>query len=148
MMGIPIINLNIEQEDRRIFFDSGAKLSYLSEDLLVGTPIGEMEDFYPSIGTYKTNVYKIDVEIGGKVETLTFGLLPSSLRMLLDMSQTKGIIGTELLNKYSIILSNLRKILVLQLSNDEEPFDEHHNLDKKSLRIQDNVTFVRELSLD
>jgi hypothetical protein len=51
--GIPIINLNIKQEDRRIFFDTGAKLSYLSEDLLVGTPIGEMEDFYPSIGTLK-----------------------------------------------------------------------------------------------
>ena len=141
MMGIPIINLNIGHEDRRIFFDTGAKLSYLSEDLLVGTPIGEMEDFYPSIGTYKTNVYKIDVAIGGKVETLTFGLLPLSLRMLLDMGQTKGIIGTELLNKYSIILSNLNKILVLELSNEEEPFDEHHNLDNKSLRISKQFDF-------
>jgi hypothetical protein len=127
IMGIPIINLNIKQEDRRIFFDTGAKLSYLSEDLLVGTPIGEMEDFHPSIGTFKTNIYKIDVVIDGKVETLTFGLLPSPIRMLLDIGQTKGVIGTELLNKYSIILSNLRKILVLQLSNEEESFDEDHN---------------------
>jgi hypothetical protein len=58
---------------------------------------------------------------------LTFGLLPSPIRMLLDIGQTKGVIGTELLNKYSIILSNLRKILVLQLSNEEESFDEDHN---------------------
>jgi hypothetical protein len=144
----PIINLNIEQKDRRIYFDSGAKLSYLSEDLLVGTPIGEMEDFYPSIGTYKTNVYKIDVAIDGKIETLTFGVLPSSIRMLLDMTQTKGVIGTELLNKYSIILSNQRKILVLQLYNEEDSFDEHHNSDKKSLPIQNKLTLARELSLD
>jgi len=148
IMGIPIINLNIKQEDRRIFFDTGAKLSYLSEDLLVGTPFGEMEDFYPSIGTYKTNVYKIDVVIDGKIEPLTFGLLPSSIRMLLDMGQTKGIIGTELLNKYSIILSNLRKVLVLQLSNEEESFDEHRNLDNNSSRLQNNSTVIPELSLD
>jgi hypothetical protein len=148
IMGIPIINLNIKQEDRRIFFDTGAKLSYLSEDLLDGTPIGEMEDFYVSIGTFKTNIYKIDVIIDGKVETLTFGLLPSSIRMILDIGQTKGVIGTELLNKYSIILSNLRKILVLQLSNEEESFDEHHNSDNNSFRIQHNLPFIRELSLD
>ena len=138
LMGIPVITLNIGQKDRRIIFDSGAKLSYLSEDLLVGTPFGQMEDFYHSIGTYKTDVYKIDVTINGKVEALTFGLLPPSIRMLLSATQTKGVIGTELLNKYSIILSNQRKILVLNLLNENE----------ESLQTQDDSIYVRELSLD
>jgi hypothetical protein len=128
-MEVPIISLNIGHEDRRLFFDTGAKLSYLSDDLLDGTPIGEMKDFYPTIGTFKTNVYKIDVIIGGKVETLTFGSLPLSIRMLLEIGQTKGIIGTELLNKYSIILSNLNKTLVLEPFSEEELFDEHQNRD-------------------
>lgn len=144
----PIINLNIQQKDRRIYFDSGAKLAYLSKDLLVGTPIGDMEDFHPSIGTYKTKVYKIDVVIDGKTETLTFGLLPSSIRMVLDFTQTEGFLGTELLNKYSIILSNERKLLVLQLHNDEDLFEEHHSSDEKSLPIQNKLTLTRELSLD
>jgi hypothetical protein len=68
--------------------------------------------------------------------------------MLLDMTQTKGVIGTELLNKYSIILSNQRKILVLQLYNDEDSFDGHHNSDEKSLPIQNKLTLAREFSLD
>lgn len=113
LMTIPIIKLNIGQIDQRIIFDTGAHLSYLSDDLLVGTSVGEMEDFYPTIGIYKTNVYKIDVVMNEKIETLTFGLLPSSMNVLLEMGQTKGIIGTELLNKYTIILSHSDKMLIL-----------------------------------
>ncbi|CAF2525048.1 unnamed protein product [Rotaria sp. Silwood2] len=148
VMGIPIITLNIGQEDRKIFFDTGAKLSYLSEDLLVGTPIGEMDDFHPTIGAYKTNAYKIDVVINDKVETLTFGSLPSLLRMLLVMGQTKGIIGTELLNKYSIILSNSGKILVLEPSNEEESFGQHQNSNNGDSQSKKKLILVRELSLD
>ncbi|UJR24223.1 hypothetical protein I4U23_027190 [Adineta vaga] len=145
VMSIPIITLNIGHKDRRIFFDSGAKLSYLSEDLLVSEPIGQMEDFYFTIGTYTTNIYKIDVTIGEKIESLTFGLLPAALRMMLDISQTKGVIGTELLKKYSIILSNLNKYLAL------EPYDEGelHNSSGDKLRlVQKNLTLSRQLSLD
>ncbi len=86
-----------------------------------------MKDFYPTTGTFKINVYKIDVIIDGKVETLTFGSLPSSIPMLLEIGQTKGIIGTGLLSKYSIILSNLNKTLVLEPFSKEESFDEPQN---------------------
>jgi hypothetical protein len=147
-MVVPIITLNIGHKDRKIFFDTGAKLSYLSEDLLVGVSTGEVEDFHPSIGTYKTKVYEIDVIIDGKVETLTFGSLPSSIRMLLQMSQTKGVIGTQLLNKYSIILSNLTKILVLEPSNEEESSDQHQNSNNEELQTHTNLNLVRQLSLD
>ncbi len=148
MMGVPMIMMNIGGEDRRIFFDSGAKLSYLSEDLLVGTPIGQMEDFYISISTYTTNVYKIDVIINGKVEPLTFGALPASLKMLLVVGQAKGVIGTELLKKYSITLSNLSKTLVLEPSNEEDSFDQHQNSVNKELQAKENLNLVPDLSLD
>ncbi|CAF0790467.1 unnamed protein product [Adineta steineri] len=135
IMTIPIITLKIENTDHRLYFDTGAKISYLSDDLLIGTSIGEMDDFHPQIGTYKTNVYKINVNINGNVETLTFGSLPASLRMLLTMGRAKGILGTELLNKYSIILSNLNKVLVLELAGEETSFDQHQNstIDELSL---------------
>ncbi|CAF1273431.1 unnamed protein product [Adineta ricciae] len=119
-MDIPIINLNIGQKDRRIVFDTGAKLSYLSDELLTGTSVGEAEDFYPSIGRYKTKVYEVDVIINEKVETLIFGSLPAPLRMLLTMTGTKGIVGSELLKKYSIIYSNSSKMLFLEPANNYE----------------------------
>ncbi|CAF4575184.1 unnamed protein product [Rotaria sp. Silwood1] len=148
MMGVPIIKLNIGQEDQRVFFDTGAKLSYLSDELLVGNSFGEMDDFYPTIGTYKTNVYKIDVDINGKVETLTFGSLPASLKMLLVLGQAKGIIGSELLNKYSIILSNSSRILLLEPSNKEEPFDQHQNSNSGNSQSKNKSILVPELSFD
>ncbi|CAF2101754.1 unnamed protein product [Rotaria magnacalcarata] len=123
VLGIPIIILSIAHKDRRIFFDTGAKLSYLSDDLLVGNSIGEVDDFHPSIGDFKTKVYKIDVTINGKVESLTFGSLPSSIRYLLQLGRTEGVIGTELLNKYYVILSNLSKTLILEPLDEEESFD-------------------------
>jgi hypothetical protein len=139
-MGVPIITLNINNKDRRIFFDTGAKLSYLSKDLLIGTPVDQIEDFYPSIGTFKTDVYEIDIFINDKKETFRFGLLPSEIQILLQMGQTEGIIGTELLNKYSVTLSNLRKILILETHN------EHSDSESSTIRPKSNL--VRELSLD
>jgi hypothetical protein len=147
-MSVPIITLKIEHADQRVFFDTGGKLSYLSDDLLTGTPFGEMNDFYPSIGTFTTNVYKIDAVIGGKVETLTFGSLPSSIRMLLGIGQTKGILGTELLNKYSITISNLNKNLVFEPLSEEELSDQHKNCDNIKTLTQKNSILVREPSLD
>jgi hypothetical protein len=41
VMGIPIINMTIHNQVRRIFFDTGAKLSYLSDELLTGASVGE-----------------------------------------------------------------------------------------------------------
>lgn len=147
-MGIPITSLKIAHEERRIFFDTGAKLSYLSEDLLIGDPIGEMDDFYPTIGKYKTNVYKIDVDINGKVEALTFGLLPVSIRMLLEMGQTKGVVGTELLKKYTIILSNSNKSLILEPINEHESFDQDQNANGQYNGSSRQLTLLREPSLD
>ncbi|CAF4877260.1 unnamed protein product [Rotaria socialis] len=81
VMGIPIITLNSIQEDKRIFFDIGATLSYLSQDLRIGTSTGDMNHFDPTLGSFTANVYKIDVALSRTVETLTFGSLPYSMRM-------------------------------------------------------------------
>ena len=143
ILGVPVINLRIDHQDRRMFFDTGAKVSYLSEELLVGDSVGQMEDFYVTIGTYTTNIYKIDVSIGGTVETLTFGSLPSSIRGLIGMGRTKGIIGTELLKKYSLILSNSTRILILERCNEKHPSDEYESSNKQQSRTQRNLPLVR-----
>lgn len=144
-LGVPVINLRIGRKDRRMFFDTGAKISYLSDELLVGDSVGQMEDFYITIGTFMTNIYKIDVRIGGKNETFTFGSLPASIRSLIGMGQTKGIIGTELLKKYSLILSNSTRTLILEPYDEEQPFDESEGPKKQQSRTPPSV---RDPSLD
>jgi hypothetical protein len=111
VMGIPIINMTIHNQVRRIFFDTGAKLSYLSDELLTGASVGEEEDFYPTMGTFKTKVYKVDVQVGNVTENLTFGSLPTQISALLTLGNTKGIVGTELLNKYDITLTKTELVL-------------------------------------
>lgn len=118
MSGIPIINLNIDGNDQKIFLDTGAKISYLSDDLLVDPSIGQLDDFHPSIGKYKTNIYHNNVKINERIHRFTFGSLPSPLKSLLVLSRTKGVIGTELFQTYSVTLSNLTKALLL------EPYEE------------------------
>lgn len=142
VMGIPIITLNIGGNDEKIYFDTGAKISYLSDDLLVGRSLGEMDDFYFTIGKYKTKVYEIGIKINGQVEKLTFGSLPPSLRVLLGAGQTKGVIGSQLLDKYSIILSHSNKTLIL------EPSDQQQNSDLTNAPSPRKMNLVREPSLD
>jgi hypothetical protein len=115
VMAIPIINLQIANKIRRVYFDTGARLSYLNDDILLAyTPTGEMKDFHPSLGRFSTNTYQVDVTIGKHEQMHTFGSLPSQLRCMLDMSEVKGIVGTELLKNYTIILSNLSNNLILE----------------------------------
>ena len=114
MMSVPIISLIIAGEHRRLFFDTGAQLSYLSDDLLTGVSTGQREDFHPSIGRFTTNAYTIDVGLNANVESLTFGSLPPSMAILLDIGRAKGVVGSELLNKYTITLSNATRNLILE----------------------------------
>ena len=111
----PAIYMKIGDENHLMYFDTGAKLSYLHEALLQRhISFGEVNDFHPSIGNYTVPVYKVRVNIGEKQEDLVFGRLPSSLSYCLDIPKVKGILGTEPLKNYSIILSNSTKKLIFE----------------------------------
>jgi hypothetical protein len=105
-MGIPILEVFVNGSQIRAFLDTGACLSYIDPELSEGmVPTGKMEDFYPGIGRFTTDIFELDTVIGGESFNLLYGHLPPLLQMTLMMANTQGIIGTELFKSYTCSLS-------------------------------------------
>ena len=97
-MGIPIIDINIDGQSAKVFFDTGAQISYWDDvDSNRHSSVGVMHDFYPGIGRFETNIYPLNVDIGGKGFAIKFGVLPGELKAMLSMAGTSGIIGNEIM---------------------------------------------------
>jgi hypothetical protein len=97
-MGIPIINVKIEGQDRKMFFDTGAQISYWhGNSINAYESIDTVKDFYPGFGKFETKVYSINIELEGKPFNIRCGVLPKMLEMSLSMGGTEGIIGNEII---------------------------------------------------
>ena len=97
-MGIPIVTALIGGCDHRMFFDTGAQLSYLQDDALTGFPAaGSFEDFYPGIGPFRLETYLVGMTVGGIPLSLRTGALPAALGTALMMARTTGIISNAVM---------------------------------------------------
>ncbi|MBN2567905.1 MAG: hypothetical protein JXB42_00595 [Deltaproteobacteria bacterium] len=66
-MGIPIMDVSVNGSHIRAFFDTGAHLSYINPEFFDGiAPAGQMEDFYPGVGRFTTDTFKLETLIGGE----------------------------------------------------------------------------------
>ena len=107
LMGVPVIELKVENKMKKFFFDTGAQLSYVNKEAVVNHQmLGVKKDFYPLIGEYETNFYELDAEIARNDHKMQFGVLPELIGMTLTIAGVDGIIGTELLNHYDIVINN------------------------------------------
>ena len=98
VMGIPIVTALIGGEEKQMFFDTGAQISYLQNQSLNEYPsAGVMDDFYPGIGEFQTETYMVDALLGTQQLTLRCGSLPELLGMTLMMAGSEGIIGNEVM---------------------------------------------------
>jgi len=114
-MGIPILEAKFNQETVRMFFDTGAKLSYLGSDLTADyNPAGEEKDFYPGMGEFVTRVFEIEFLLASERLCLKFGNLPEALQTMLLMADTAGILGTALFETHKIQLAMRRNKMSLQ----------------------------------
>lgn len=105
-MGVPIIPVAIGGRVLRMFFDTGAPISYLLPEFLQGyQPEGRHEDFYPLLGNFLTKTYSLGANIGGEGQILRFGELPEELHMIMDAGKVQGILGTEMLKHFGMCLS-------------------------------------------
>lgn len=105
-MGVPIANVVIGKTRCEAFIDTGARLSYAASTLVSSySPCGVEKDFYPGMGEFETQVYKIPFQIGRKEVTLRCGVLPGLLEKALFMMGKQGIIGTEIFEKFDVHLA-------------------------------------------
>jgi hypothetical protein len=113
-MGLPIIQANINGIARRMFFDTGARISYFQDDSLAGfPPAGSVTDFYPGVGQFQTDTHEVQVTLGCISFTLRCGSLPGLLGATLMMADTEGIIGNAVLLNRKIGYFPRRQQLVL-----------------------------------
>ena len=73
-MGIPLLDAEIGGESYRMFFDTGAQVSYFQHRSLKSfPPVGSLTDFYPGYGEFVTETHQVEVCLGGQMMTLRCG---------------------------------------------------------------------------
>lgn len=113
-MGIPIVTARIAGRDYRMFFDTGAQVSYWQDDSLGGfPPAGRVDDFYPGFGAFSSETYEVPISLGGLSFGLRCGTLPGLLGMTLIMGGTQGIVGNAILRGRVVGYFPRRRLLVL-----------------------------------
>jgi len=113
-MGIPIVSARIRGTDYRMFFDTGAQVSYFQDKSLTHFPsAGAITDFYPGFGRFQTETHKVPVTLGPTEFTLRCGRLPGLLGTTLIMAGTEGIIGNQILTDRPVGYFPRRRSLVL-----------------------------------
>jgi hypothetical protein len=113
-MGIPVIDVTIAGVPHRMFFDTGAQISYFQDDSISRFPnMGSATDFYPGFGQFETETWRVDMQVGQDAFQLRCGTLPDLLGMTLMMADAEGIIGNEILQDRKAGLFFRRNRLVL-----------------------------------
>ncbi len=97
-MGIPIVTASVGGSDYRMFFDTGAQISYFQDDSLADFPAaGSVTDFYPGVGQFQTDTHEVPMSLGDISFLLRCGCLPGLLGATLMIADTQGIIGNQVL---------------------------------------------------
>lgn len=114
VMGIPIVTAQIGDRAYRMFFDTGAQISYLQSDALKSFPAaGTVTDFYPGVGQFETDTHDVQVSLEGIPFTLRCGTLPGILGMSLSMAGTEGIVGNAILEERTVGYFPRRSVMML-----------------------------------
>ncbi len=96
-LGIPIVTIQIGSRNYRMFFDTGAQISYFQHESLTSYPqMDSLEDFYSGFGQFTTPIHSVPIVLGNSNHTLRFGQLPQLLAATLSLANTHGIVGNEL----------------------------------------------------
>jgi len=99
LMGAPVVGAMIEGSAMRLILDTGAHIGYLRDDRLRGRPrLGPRMDFHPLMGEYTTEAHEVPLSIGELGMSLVFGTMPPELELLIAMTETDGVLGTDLFN--------------------------------------------------
>lgn len=110
-MGLGYVSMEMSAAGRpaKVILDTGAPTSYISKSFTAGlTPIGQVTDFNPMVpgDTFETPVFELPVEFAGKAFTMKAGHLPGNLQMMLSMLGVDGVVGMEVLSRFSVAIAD------------------------------------------
>lgn len=129
-MGIPIIEMTVNNQVLKFFLDTGAKLSYLTENLTRNfISVGVEDDFYPGVGNFQTDCFEIPTVFGNHEFVVKYGNLPHLLQSTLMLGGTQGIIGFDFFNNFKVVLdlsrNKLQYVKLIQsiMMNEQNEYD-------------------------
>lgn len=110
VMGVPQVEVRLDGRDAMAFFDTGAKLSYVEEELVnAREPVDRRSDFYPLLRPFEADIYRVPLGIGPHEWTVEAGTLPETLEVMLTMTDTQAVVGTQILDRFRMGLSFSRR---------------------------------------
>lgn len=104
LMGTPVLEFSAAGRKAKGVFDTGAKLCYAPESALSNlVPVNHIHDLHPMTGPFETDVFELNVEVGGHTFVANCGVLPKPLGALLGgMTGIEWVIGADLLRQGTI----------------------------------------------
>ena len=104
-MGIPILQMSSHSQVLKFFLDTGARLSYVTNDITKDyASIGTEVDFYPGVGQFETDCFEVPVVFDANSLAIKFGNLPEMLQRTLMLNGIRGIIGYDFFSRYQVLL--------------------------------------------
>jgi len=102
--GIPCVDIKINEIPCRAAINTGVTTTYISEQLLSKDKFTRVvDDAHPLYGAFKVNIFVNYFTISNKRYFAEAGELPDEFS-LLSSSAIDAIIGTDLLNRFNLIL--------------------------------------------
>jgi hypothetical protein len=119
-MGVPIVTADVDGRRMKMFFDTGAKVSYVNEETAKAYPqVGTAQDFYVTVGPFQTAIHRIPMLLGSLTIDLECGTLPQSLQLSLAAAGAAGIVGNEILVNFMVAYMPRRKRIILMKRRQE-----------------------------
>jgi hypothetical protein len=114
-MGVPMLAAQVGGARCKLFFDTGAQISYYQGAPPMGAEhVGQLRDFFPTVGEFTTETYRFPIGLNGFSPMVRCGKLPGLMGMSLGMAGVSGILGNELMRDRITGYFPRRKSLILQ----------------------------------
>jgi hypothetical protein len=114
-MGVPMLEAQVGGARCKLFFDTGAQISYFQGSPPPGSEYaGQLHDFFLTVGEFTTDTYHFPIFLNGFSPMVRCGMLPGLMGMSLGMAGVSGILGNELMRGRVTGYFPRRGILILQ----------------------------------
>jgi hypothetical protein len=101
--GMPVIEVGLAGRKLRALLHTGATLSCLREvDIRGQHCVGVARDCYPGLGEFTTELRQVPLMIGEQPFNLECGLLPPAVEEALRPVEVHAIVGTNLLQTFTV----------------------------------------------
>ena len=107
-MGYMSVEMVLAGKPASVILDTGAPTSYVSRSFTGDfSPIGQVTDFNPLVpgDTFETPIFEFPASFAGSTFTMKAGHLPGSLQMMLSVIGVDGVVGMEILKRFSITIA-------------------------------------------